>query len=386
MGFFSKLKNLFKRNSKKIKNAEQQRPIILNQNNFQLPTYLEENQESTFLNKEEIADKAEITKLEIQKMITRSAKIARFTDVLARGFFDFIDDKKEFDFEKNLRILDFFLNTKLIEQNSDMDRKFKELLMIYFFEKAIVEKNIENITVPLFDNIDIDWTQDWNQRNENMSVCFDFNNKYGNNFKLCSMQECTDYVINKIRGNFSENRENLNYLIARAKMTENFFDILKESNNDSQNSLIGLFGEYYIANKLLYGKPTKNIKNLANFYSEDYIPENLEYLEKICLGFNKDKYLYKKIKEEKSKNNFYLKPDVLKLLWMRNKDQLFSDSDFIISYPVYHNESNRLKGYCIKFLEVKSTKNFYQYLPKKFFEHWVKDEKRNKYWYDSIKL
>lgn len=131
-----------------------------------------------------------------------------------------------------------------------------------------------------------------------MSVCFDFNHKFGNNFKLCSMKDCSDYIINKINRNFLNDKENLNYLIVRAKMTEIFFNILKE-NNDSKNHLIGLFGEYYIINKLLYGRPIKNVKNINDFYSEDFISENLDYLERIFLGFDKNKYSYKKIKKKK---------------------------------------------------------------------------------------
>ncbi|MDE5767138.1 MAG: hypothetical protein K2H56_01170 [Malacoplasma sp.] len=278
-----------------------------------------------------------------------------------------------------------------------MNKKFKELLMIYFFEKAIVLKNINKIIVPLFNNINIDWSKDWNQQDGNMSVCFDFNNKSGNNFKLCTMKECEKYVINKINRNLSDTEENLGYLIARAKMTENLFEIFKRyKDNKRNNHLIGLFGEYYVANKILYGNPAKNKKNFKNFYSEDYVPKNLEYIEKICTSFDRKIFKQEKNKEEDILDISYLKPNVFKLLWMRNKDQFFSDSDFIISYPVYYKDSSKqnsyeqikLKGYCIKFLEIKSTEKFFQYYSKEIFENWTKDKswKRDKYWYDSFEL
>lgn len=75
-------------------------------------------------------------------------------------------------------------------------------------------------------------------------------------------------------------------------------------------------------------------------------------------------------------------------MWMRNEDQFFSDTDFIISYPVYFDDSNKLKGYCIKFLEVKSTKNYYEHFSKEFFQCWAndRDKNRNKYWYDFFEL
>lgn len=461
MGFFSKLKNLFKRKPKQVNqsnfqnandlnNDSFQNKIVVNENNgnnnvsfikdSQLNVVSDELKSSNNINNnlqtEEIVDNyntkalgsnlgttnskeeivnfelssngkdnqnqishdgvllnSELTKQKIEKIINSSNKFKEFvSEDIAKDIFYSLKNVKNFDFEKELKFINNLLTSVIVPWSLDLDKKFKELFMIYFFEKSLAQKKIKDIIVPIFNNINIDWNKPWKQSNKYMSVCFDFAHKFGNNFQLCTMKDCKNYYLNKMNGNIVDTKENFNYLIARAGMTENLYELIKENENDkdwaNNSKIIGLLGEYYIANKLLYGKPTSTLVNNKDFFqSETYDPDNLEYIERICDGFNKNKYLLRKMSDANNKNISYHKPDVFKLSWMRIQDQYFSDNDFIVQYPIYSNNSINPKGTCTKSIEVKSTKKFYEYLPEATFDQWVNNHtKENKYWKDCFKL
>lgn len=389
MGIFNKLKIFFNKKPKKsneIVNSKDFSSNELNDNSFSL-----NSQEKKF---DDVKEKQNTLKInsnpeEINKKIDKYIMYNFQNDVknaieklnYALTLFNELDEDK-FDLKEKIKIFDKFLNYDYSFQSPQLTKKFHEFFMATVIEELMdKDKDIKKLFVPIFDNLKIDFEKIWeDQQNEDMSICFDFLDKEID-FRLLTKN---DYNYKKMCT--TKPNENICYLDAAWKMTKDLISIIKKSIKEKkskkirineENMVAGLFGEYYIVSKLLEGKSKCNLTNVSKC-DEIYEPRYLNYIDKICDHFSEEKY-------NENKLNSSVDASIFKVHWKRLENQKYSDYDLYIDYPSYDDEGNP-NGTKSKFLEIKSTHNYYNHFSKEEFDDYISKNKDFFYWYDIFSL